>query len=211
MADALFDLDPGQSPAYLEVFVMDDRPDGNPDCYFACNICERRLDDGPCPDHAPLNVPGLQLVECDAQPRHPHVWMVASEAYDPPCMYCAYELQQGRIDELTRCRHWGWRRSRLFGRVASRAYGLGVVTGYGTSFGGGPYAHHGCVHGFHWRGRRPYILGWERWKWNCLFRQRHWPGVFIGMECCAKCAPCPECGSTTTCFYGTCDNPAVTR
>src|SRR4051812_41736289 len=111
--DALFDLAPGQAPAYFEEFVMDDGPDGSPDYHFACNICARRLHGGPCPDPAPLDVPGLQLVKCDAEPRHPHGWMVASDAFEPPCMYCASACAHDRIDYLTRCRHWAWRRSRL--------------------------------------------------------------------------------------------------
>lgn len=196
---------------YKELFVMEPTEDGSPDCYFVCNVCERSVDDGPCPDHAPLNVPGLQLVECDASPRHPHVWMVDSEAYGPPCMSCLYDAQKEKLDYLQRCRHTWVRRTRLFRRLARYAYALGIVVGYGTSLGGGQYGHHACTHGFRWRGRRPYVLGWPTWKWSCLLGERHWPGVFVGLNSCAKCLPCPECGSSTSCFDDWCENSGGAR
>lgn len=193
---------------YQELFTVGDMPDGDgsPDCYFVCNICDRRVDDAPCPDHAPINVPGLFLVPCDATPRHVRVWILDFDTrdYGVPCMYCAHEAMQERVEWLERCRHWPWRRWKLLWRLASLAYGLGVIAGYGGSYGG-KYGHHGCVGWFRWRGHRPYILGWQDWKWGCLLRQRHWPGVFLGAGCCSKCAPCPDCGSTDSCFGGACD------
>jgi hypothetical protein len=48
----------------------------------------------------------------------------------------------------------------------------------------------------HWRGKRVYILGAHRNTWRC-WRQRHRPGDPIGFGFCAKCMPCPACGSKT--------------
>jgi hypothetical protein len=187
---------PDTATAYYETLVMDEDPQGDTICYFACNICERRLDDGPCPDHAPLDVPGLQLAECDAKRRHACTWVLAGDNYGVPCMYCAYDTLNERLKYLDRCRHWGWRRTRLFKKLADRAYALGIVGGYGISHGGGQYDHHGCAHGFRWRGKRNYVLGWPTWKWSCLFRKRHWPATFVGLDACTKCYPCPTCGGT---------------
>lgn len=188
--------------AYFETLVLGETPDGELDCYFACNICDRRLDDGPCPDHAPLNVPGLQLADCYAEPRHPRTWALAGDNYGIPCMYCAYDALDERVQYLERCRHWAWRRTKLFKKLAGRAYALGIVGGYGISGGGGQYAHRGCAYGFRWRGSRSYILGWPTWKWSCLLRKRHWPAVFVGLESCTKCLPCPDCGGTgPECLY----------
>lgn len=199
-----------QTEPYKELFVFDypDGDDDSPKAYFICNVCGVTVDDAPCTEHAPLNTPGLILVECDATPRHSRTWVLDSEGFTPPCMYCMYDGLQERVDYLERCRHWPWRRSRLFWRLASRAYWLGIVSGYGTSFGGGPYGHRGCAHGFGWRGQRPYILGWQRWKWSCLLRGRHWPGEFVGLGCCSKCLPCPDCGATSGCIDGCENTPA---
>jgi hypothetical protein len=52
------------APAYREIFVSvveDEETGAETEVYaFRCNICDRTLTDGPCPDHAPLNVPGLR-------------------------------------------------------------------------------------------------------------------------------------------------------
>ena len=57
--------------AYQEQFVLvDDEYTGPAGTAFACNICGTPVDDQPCPDHAPTAVPGLRLVDCDAEPRH---------------------------------------------------------------------------------------------------------------------------------------------
>lgn len=193
------------TPAYFETLIMGDGPDGRLDCYFACNLCDRRLDDGPCPQHAPLNVPGLQLADCTAEPRHARTWVLDGDTYGAPCMYCAYDAMNERVKYLERCRHRGWRRTRPFKWLAGCAYSLGIVIGYGISHGGGEYGHNGCAHGFRLLGKRSYILGWPTWKWSCLLRKHHWPATFVGLDSCSKCLPCPDCGSTTSCFSG-CEN-----
>lgn len=207
MAESLFDL-PATAHPYLETFTCGMTDTGELDYYFACNVCERRVDDGPCADHAPLNVPGLQLADCDTEPRHPHTFFHASDAYPPPCMYCVSQSQQEQIDRLTACRHWPWRRWKLSGRIASWLYALGLVAGYGFT---NSSTCHGCLCSFRF-GNSSYLLGWPRWKWNCLLREHHWPGEFIGMNSCTKCYPCPDCGSRTSCYWGCTAKPSeVTR
>jgi hypothetical protein len=174
------------------------------DWHFSCNQCGRRLDDEPCPDHAPVDVPGLRRVVCD-KAGHPRMWFLDGDYYDPPCMYCVSAGQAERIAHYERCRHWAWRRMRIFRRAAGYARSLGIVTGYSTSWGGGNPGHRGCTHGFRWRGKRDYLLGWPSWKWRCLFR-RHWPAEHVAFGLCTKCLPCPDCGATTGRNCCTCDN-----
>jgi hypothetical protein len=192
---------------YLEVLDMRTDADGFFIAYFSCNVCGQNVDNAPCPDHAPLNVPGLQLIECDAIPRHPYAWLVCSEAHPPQCFWCRALTLQADIDEFRACKHWPWRRSHITYRIYSWMYALGIISSHLISWGGPD--HRGCVDGAHWRGKRPYLLGWPRWKWNCLLRERHWPGRFVGLESCSKCLPCPDCGSSTSCFNGWCDNQAA--
>lgn len=196
---------PETATAYFEMLVMGEAEDGSTVCHFACNICDRNVDDEPCPDHAPTDVPGLTLTECTAEPRHARVWTLAGDYYDAPCMYCVADDQAKKIAYHERCRHWGWRRTRLAHWAALKAYSLGIAGGGGAEYSGGEYGHHGCIIMPRWRGKRHYILGWPRWKWSCLLKQRHWPGEFVGLDSCSKCLPCPDCGATVGCHYG-CDN-----
>lgn len=194
---------------YKELFIVDypDDLDGYPDAYYICNTCGAKLDDAPCAEHAPLNVPGLILIDCDATPRH-YAWTLDSEAYPPTCMACAWRDLYDRHSKCEHSRHRAWRRWRITRWVARWAYALGIISGSATSYGGG--GCHGCLSRVCWRGSRPYILGWPRWKWSCVLRGRHWPGEFVGLESCTKCLPCPDCGATTGCIYF-CDNQAVAR
>lgn len=191
--------------AYLELFILDHENDeGGPDAYFICNICGRGVDNEPCPDHAPLHVPGLQLVECDATPRHPRTWTLASEAYPPTCMSCLYADLQKAHAGCDHTHHGRWRRWSITRRLAGRAYWLGIIGSYVITHD----AHcHGCVSRPRWRGRRPYALGLQGWQWRCL-RRGHRPREIPGAGMCARCYPCPECGSTTSCFYGGCETTA---
>lgn len=135
---------------------------------------------------------GWQLVECAEG--HPVMWMPDDQwGYPPPCMYCSYEALSEAHTGCTHARHGRWRSWRITFRVSMWMYALGITAGGGTSYGGGC---RGCVT-FRFTGSRPYILGWPDWKWSCLLRQRHWPGDFIGLSACAKCLPCPTCGSRT--------------
>jgi hypothetical protein len=145
----------------------------------------------------PAALPRLVAVECTNEPPHPPMWMEYSEEdwYAPPCYWCAYDMQAEAHAGCRHARHWPWRRWEITKRLASWAYSMGLVAGYGITHDG----HcDGCVSGFSVgpRARRVYLLGWPAWKWRCLLTQGHWPGQFIGFDRCTKCCPCPECGST---------------
>lgn len=92
--------------------------------------------------------------------------------------------------EHAKCK--AWLRTR-FGRwFAGHAYSLGLISGQRASWSA--YCS-GCVK-LYWRGRRPYILGVSREGWQCLLRYRHVRAELDdGSRLCAKCAPCPTCGS----------------
>jgi hypothetical protein len=120
---------------YLEVFgcygATEDGCEHEGDCAwgFSCGTCGRLVDDGPCPDHAPLSVPGLVLAECDAVPRHPHTFLFASDAYPPPCMYCSYDALQAAHAPCEHSRHGAWRRWRAVHRVLYWLVLAGVANG----------------------------------------------------------------------------------
>lgn len=164
-------------------------PDHDP-CDYAwfCNICDREAIGGECPDHAPSAVPGLQLINCD---QHPRTWLLADDGYGPPCPWCLSDDAAKAHDGCAHARHWRWRRWRITHKVLSNLYGAGVLRGWGWG-----YDSHcrGCATGVMW-GRNSYLLGWPRWKWQCLLVARHWPGEEVLAGICGKCNPCPSCGS----------------
>lgn len=101
------------------------------------------------------------------------------------------------IAEREMARHAGhrpWRRWKLTRRLAADAYVLGLIASYGTEYGGG--GCNGCLTRPHWRGRRPYLLGWPRERWSCLLIGRHRRREIPGSNICAVCAPCWVCRST---------------
>lgn len=189
---------PDAAPAYREVFVVDDDDTGQEDVYeFRCQPCGRNVDDEPCPDHAPLDVPGLRQVGC-GEPGH-RTWTVDRDDYGLPCPWCAWREADQRAADL-RVRvdwHGRWRGTRAARWAARWAYRLGVISGYSTGTCDQP-GHRWCIRKMSWRGRRPYALGWEAWKWRCLLRFRHWPGQEILSGYCGKCLPWPCCGSRTS-------------
>jgi hypothetical protein len=184
---------------YLEVFgcrgATEDGCEHEDMCVFGftCGTCGRAVDDAPCPDHAPLEVPGLVLAECDATPRHPHTFLHASEAYPPPCMYCAYDALRAEHAPCEHSHHGAWRSWGITRKALHRLRMLGVVSGGWTA-----YSEHcrGCVS--HLKlGGSTYVLGWPKWKWSCVLRGHHWPGVLVFADICGKCCPCPGCSSVT--------------
>ncbi len=200
--------------AYREVFVSvveDEETGAETEVYaFHCNICDRTLNDGPCPDHAPLHVPGLRPFECDVTPAHLG-WVVDAEDYGVPCPWCLLTAEMAHAAELEIRRDWHsrWRGWAVARRVAAWAYAAGVVAGYGVGTCQQP-GHSWCLRSARWSGRRPYVLFWPAWKWRCLLRFRHWPGDQIIMGYCGKCLPCPACGSRTYGHEPGCaDNQAV--
>lgn len=157
---------------------------------------ENYVDPTPQPIN-PATLPRLMRVECGAEPPHAPMWMEYDDEawYPPSCPDCAYVAMRDAHDPCRHSRHGVWRRWKLTKRLASWAYQLGLLAGYGATYD----AHcDGCLDGFIWKPKhgRPYTLGWPTWKWGCLLKKRHWPGGYVGFDCCTKCLPCPECGSS---------------
>ncbi|MFI6228577.1 hypothetical protein ACIBCR_14850 [Micromonospora echinospora] len=177
--------------AYQELFVLtDDEYTGPPGTSFACSICGTPVDDRPCPDHAPTQVPGLRLVDCDNEP--PHIIFVHdADDYGVPCFQCRLAEYAEQERQARQCRHGGWHSWRITGRLATLAYGLGITSGNAYSYGDG---HDGCVTDIRFRGSRPYILGVSRDTWRCWF-SGHRRGEPVGAGFCGKCVPWPCCGA----------------
>lgn len=145
--------------------------------------------------------------ECEATPSHK---VLVSDEYDSwgnPCPYCMNDEAWKQIfavhaaEDSRKHRRHSWLPMKLTQRVVGWLYMLGAISGSSTSWNGACSA---CVTSVSFRGKRPYILGCERWKWSCVFRGHHWPGENIGMDLCGKCAPCPECGTTAACCIPPC-------
>ncbi len=97
-------------------------------------------------------------------------------------------LRRG-VGELTSWREW-----ELTHRLVSRAYGLGIISGSGSSS-----TASGRWRLFHvsFRGRRPYILNRKRREWGAPWHRLkygHWPEWIWGF--CGKCGPWDCCGAT---------------
>lgn len=133
---------------YFETFEWDSETEGSP-CGHVCNICGREVNSGPCPEHAPDNVPGLTKLACTATPAH-DIWIIAGDYYDPPCWRCLYEET---IPKPEPCAHWGWRRWTVTRRALMLLRRLHLVLGY-AYVSGGP-DHRGCMvsikSGISWR------------------------------------------------------------
>lgn len=179
-------------PYYEALLMEDEHPSGR--IGHACGTCLRDVGDGPCPDHAPREVPGLTLVDCDAEPRH-WLWVHAGDYYPPPCYRCELNRYHEADQDRLRCRHGRWRTLKVLWRFTSWLYALGVLSGTGVRTCD-RYPGRWCLSSVSWRGSRPYALGWPTWKWRCVLRMRHWPGEPIGFESCGKCVPWYCCGST---------------
>jgi hypothetical protein len=183
-----------QAEPYFETLAMDDEhPSGK--VGFVCATCRREVDNQPCRDHAPVEVPGLELVECDATPRH-WSWVLASDAngYGIPCWQCEVgrESKARYEDAEQRAKHWtrrwrGWTATRW---IISKAHSLGVISGYCLNIGSPTR-----VAGIYWRGTRTYILGVSRGEWRCWLIGHHRRGEDFGLGFCGKCAPWACCGS----------------
>lgn len=144
--------------------------DGYCDWGWACGTCARWLSDGPCPDHAPLDVPGLELAECTSESRHPRTWFPATDSgYPPPCMYCCHNNLSKAHEGCEHSHHRRWRRSWLVAKLVRYGYSLGIVAGSMYAWD----AHcRGCLTHIRF-GRNSYLLGRENEWWVCLLRHHH--------------------------------------
>ena len=164
--------------------------DGPCDWTFFCSACRWDTVNGPCPEHAPKDVPGLRLIGCDAEPRCARTWVLDDDGYEPPCPWCVQKAFAEAHEGCGHSHHGRWRRWRVTHWLLMKLYVLGAASS-GAKWGGG--CDH-CVTHVRW-GRNGYLLGWPRWKWHCLLVARHWPGEEVCAGLCGKCAPCPACGS----------------
>lgn len=155
-------LESGQA-AYCELFhcFIPNRPGQDPDDHehdfklscdwgWLCNQCDTRIDDGPCPEHAPMEFPGLRLAECDANPKHV-LFGHDRDDYGLPCFICLCSEQADELHELREqqrhAKHRRWPRGWLAHLIATVAYLLRLSYGRSTHYG--KYCD-GCVT-IHWR------------------------------------------------------------
>jgi hypothetical protein len=75
---------------YEHVLYAHEHPEGR--IGFVCTTCNRPVDDTPCPEHAPTEVPGLVRALCAAVPPH-HWWTLAADDHvRPVCPQCGPHL-----------------------------------------------------------------------------------------------------------------------
>jgi len=84
-------------------------------CEWFCNLCFRVLGDDAthCPTCAPASFPGLQRLECVAEPTHPALFMYADnlDGYgSPSCFYCTGSARDAWESEREHAGHRAWRR-----------------------------------------------------------------------------------------------------
>lgn len=94
----------GPADAYCEWFDYDE-------CDFFCNQCFRPLSghNTPCPEHAPVNIPGLQVTECGQPEEHPRSFVYADNGgYGAPCMYCVHASMKEAHEGCEHARHLFW-------------------------------------------------------------------------------------------------------
>lgn len=158
--------------------------------------------------NAPPPAPeGFELLECGATPRHWPEYAITDDTFYPGhCLRCQLD-SVSRDNRRLRCEaeHRRWKSWRIWSRIASRLYVLGVTSsGGGTSYGRCEFCGIGRQQiAPHWRGKRVYILGKYREWWVCLLKRRHRYAPLRGNfgDLCAKCLPCPECGSQDPMHY----------
>lgn len=138
----------------------------------------------------------VERAECSNEPAHEAVYFDPPEGeswYPPGCPLCQIDSLRKILDA---CHHRAWRRWRVTHWLARQAYASGLAAHGGTSSWSA--THNWClsqVPGI--RGRRVYVLWVSVDWWSCLLRRHHVQGEPIGLGLCAKCAPCPGCGSKT--------------
>lgn len=148
------------------------------------------------PDLRPTPPPGFVLIPCDAEPKHPGMYMPGGpedEYFLPSCIYCRDSDQWRRDREARHAKHKPILRTRAGRKITGWAYSLGIISGSCWSYND---LCDGCGE-IYLRGSRPYILGLNRSEWTCILRYHHWPSPDkIGLGMCSKCLPCDVCGST---------------
>lgn len=146
--------------------------------------------------------PGLELVECDAEPRHWPTYVAHVDGMYPTyCHQCAYQVGLPRQNELVhKAEHRRWHRWRVTARFARHAYAWGLIAASATHYNGCKDCPKRTT--IRWRGKRSYILGARRETWGCLLKRHHIRTPLVTCRgLCSKCCPCPDCGSTDPTHY----------
>lgn len=127
---------------YVSLFLYDDEQQ----MYFwRCNVCGTDVSQEPCEAHAPNEVPGFDLIPCDATPRHERMWVAESDTFRGdlnPCLHCLYEDNQAEIARLRHEAHGAWRSWRVTGGVVRVLCRLRIASSW-TGNHWGPC--NGCV------------------------------------------------------------------
>lgn len=156
-------------------------------------------------ENPPAAPAGFELVECSAEPRHWPTYVAQVDGmYPAPCHMCITENLSRDLNQM-RCEkeHRRWKSWRIWDRITSRLYVLGIIAGSATWFGRCEFCGIGRQHmAPRWRGKRPYILGLQREQWACLRRGHRRSETSYGV--CSICLPCPSCGSTDPDHSGDC-------
>lgn len=182
--------------AYRENFgcLLDDGDEHGHEgaCQLAwmCGTCGRDIGMGHCPDHAPTEIPGLELAVCSADPPHQRTFLYQGDGgYPAPCMYCAYDAARKAHEGCAHSHHRVWHRWKLTHWLAFKGAMAGFVKPGVISWGGGCNS---CMVGTR-LGRTGYVLGKRREWWSCLLRRRHLfkPVHGIGWLC-DTCSPDPD-------------------
>lgn len=116
--------------SYYEMYAHDTQ-------MMVCNLCGWGTHEGPCPLHAPREIPGLYLIPCDAVPPHGPTFIPQSEAdHYAPCPWCQWHEAAARHEGCRHSHHRRWRSWRLTGRVVHVLSRLNLLT-YTYGQGGG--------------------------------------------------------------------------
>lgn len=149
-------------------------------------------------DNPPTAPDGFSLIPCDATPRHWPTYEIADDDFfGAHCLYCQADAAYAAHSECEHSHHSAWRRWKATHWIVGKLYTSGLsVTGPGSSWGGG--CNRCLISGPKFRrGARPYVLFVKSGTWRCILKGHHMPGDPIGWGYCAKCLPCPDCGSKT--------------
>lgn len=181
--------------AYVETFgcrwetAEGDDHDGDHEWGFSCGTCRRWLGVGrsPCPDHAPMDIPGLQRAECSAPPgTHPVTFFYANDGgYGAPCMYCAFDAISKDHAGCEHSHHGAWRSWRVTGWADRAGAQLGLWIGFTHVTWSA--SCDGCRTRFRW-GPRFWILGVRKDTLAHVLRRGHRPMPGFG-DVCNRCSP----------------------
>ena len=122
------------------------------ECDWFCNQCFNQLPDKRqgCPEHAPLEVPGFQLTDCN-NPEHPRTFVYADNGgYGAPCGWCAHDAMSEAHKDCDHAQHRAWRRWGVTERTMVMLSRLRLVKGMCWS---------NC-------NRRGYCVSGIAWRWS---------------------------------------------